>query len=116
MDNALNNLYTRNANIIVFGDFIFDHLTHNNRKFMLSSLLNSYNTVYFPITIEGDTISATDNFIDRGNTHTSQTNPLKNALSDHDAQLIKISYNMVKEGRLSKLKTRNRNPNHYNSS
>jgi hypothetical protein len=81
--------------LIICVDINVNYLAHNSRRKMLDALLSSFNlssTVYFPTRLENKSATAIDNvFIDTCNFPNYVVSPLYNGLSDHDAQLFKLS-------------------------
>jgi hypothetical protein len=92
---ALNHIYDNSINIILCGDFNINYLTANHNKQLLDSLLTSYNlysTVDFPTRICNDSNTAIDNIlINIFKDDSFSVYPLINGLSDHDAQVIRLS-------------------------
>jgi hypothetical protein len=80
---------------IICGDININYLVQNNRKNILDALLASYNlssTVYFPTRLQNKSAMVIDNiFIDTSKFANYVAFPRLNGLSDHDAQLIKLS-------------------------
>jgi hypothetical protein len=88
-------LYKPNVEFLICGDINTNYLMESNRKRQLSSLLTTYNlpsTVTFSTQIQNKTCTAIDNiFVDISRLESSTISPLKNALSDHDAQLLTMN-------------------------
>lgn len=97
LEKALEYLQKWKRECIICGDINVDYLTESNRKDQLNSLLASFNLIYtvnFPTRIQGDSATAIDNiFIGKEKIGISQTTPILNGLSDHDAQLLSININ-----------------------
>jgi hypothetical protein len=95
LETILNSLHTINTQYIICGDININYLIENNRKKVLDALLTSYNlssTVYFPARLQNNLATAVDNiFVDTSKFPNYVISPLFNGLSDHDAQLIKLS-------------------------
>jgi hypothetical protein len=99
LDIILNKLCNNKAEFIICGDVNINYLENNDRRQQLDALLNTYNligTVNFPTRIVKNSRTATDNiYINKRRNYT--INPLINALSDHDAQMIIIDNMMLTE-------------------
>jgi hypothetical protein len=81
--------------LIICGDTSVNYLVHNSRRKILDTLLSSFNlsnTVYFPARLQNKSATAIHNiFIDTSKFPNYVVSPLYNGLSDHGAQLIKLS-------------------------
>ena len=108
LDTILQSLYTPMSHFIICGDININYLKENEDKTHLANNLLSYNLISIInfLTREQNTSStAIDNiFIDVSQFESYTVTPNTNGLSDHDAQLLKISseYTLV---RIHKFKT-----------
>jgi hypothetical protein len=88
-------LYALNMQLFICGDTNVNYLVHNNRRKILDALLSSFNlssTVCFPTRLQNKSATAIDSiFIDTSIFPNYVVSPLYDGLSDHDAQLIKLS-------------------------
>jgi len=90
----LNSLYKGSTHLILCGDFNINHFDVSSRKHLLESLLASFNlfsTVTFPTRIATNSSTLIDNIYIDINSCNFTVYPLINGLSDHDAQVIKVS-------------------------
>jgi len=87
------------SDLILCGDFNINHLEENSRQYHLKSLFASFNLsdiVKFPIRISNNSITLRDNFyINTRRLHFS-IYPIINGLSDHNAQVLNLSF-IIKE-------------------
>lgn len=98
-------LTNKGKQIIVCGDFNVDFLKDSDRKNDLEVLLQSFNltsVVDFPTRVVQNSSTIIDNiFIDQDKFNLININPVKNGLSDHDAQLVTLynifPYNKIKQ-------------------
>jgi exonuclease III len=92
LDTFLCSIYTKRTEYIICGDLNVDYLHSNIRKQNLDRMLATYNLtsiLNFPTRIAKGSRTAIHNFfIDI--TSNYSINPLINALSDHDAQILEI--------------------------
>ena len=89
-----NSLYKGSTRLILCGDFNINHFDVSSRKHLLESLLASFNlfsTVTFPTRIATNSSTLIDNIYIYINSCNFTVYPLINGLSDHDAQVIKVS-------------------------
>lgn len=97
LDAVLSNLFTANTDFILCGDFNVDYIIDSAHKKQLNFLLNSFDLVHvvkFPTRIT--TATAIDNvFINKSKQNFSVV-PTVNGLSDHDAQVLSIRYELCK--------------------
>jgi len=93
LDNIHQFFYTHTLHII-FGDIKINYLLESEKQNQLGNLLLSYNLtniIHFP-RVQNTSATATDNiFIDIFQFESYTRTPILNGLSDHDAQLVKIS-------------------------
>jgi len=93
-DETIKSIYRANLNLILCGDINIDHLTKNDRKRQLDSVLQTYNLtaiVTLPTRCQGTSSTMIDNiFIDNSKIPNYTVSPFFNGLSDHDAQLLII--------------------------
>ena len=94
LDVILQSLNSHISNTIICGDINVNYLTDNNQKKKLDNMLLSHNLtgiVNFPTRITGSSASAIDNiFFNITRFEDYSVYPLKNDLSDHDGQIVKI--------------------------
>ena len=98
LEAILCSLYTLHMQFITRGDINVNYFIHNSTRKILDALLSSFNlssTVYLPTRPQNKSATAIYNiFIDTIDTFKFPTyvvSPLHNGLSDHDAQLNKLS-------------------------
>ena len=92
----MNKIHKVSTDLILCGDFNSNHLTDTLRKLLLESLLASYNllsTVKFPTRIFNNSSTLIDNIYTNTNRYAFLISPLINGLSDHDAQILNLTYN-----------------------
>ena len=89
-------LYTLNTQLIICGDINVNYLVHNNRRKILEALLSLFNlssTVYIATVLQNKSAKTIDNiFIDTSKFRNYVVSPLHTGLSDHDAQLITLTF------------------------
>jgi len=92
----LNKIYKVSTDLNLCGDFNINHLNDTSRKLLLEFLLASYNllnTVKFPTIIFNNSSSLIDNIYMNTNRYTFLISALINGLSDHDTQILNLTYN-----------------------
>jgi hypothetical protein len=90
----LNNVYKISNSIILCGDFNINYLNDDNRKYLLDSLLasfNLYSTINFPTRVFNNSCTLIDNIYINTNLHKFSVHPVINDLSDHGAQVITLN-------------------------
>jgi hypothetical protein len=96
LDDIIKILYKVDLKLIIYGDINADYLTYNDKKRQLDAVLLTYNLsaiVHFPTRTQGHSSTAIDNiFIDTYKFINYTASPLHNGLSNHDAQLLIITY------------------------
>jgi hypothetical protein len=95
LESILNKLYKVSIDLIICGDFNINHLSDTPRKLLLESLLASYNlfnTVKFPTRILNNSSTLIDNIYINMNRYDFLVSPLINGLSDHDAQILNLTF------------------------
>jgi hypothetical protein len=76
---------------IICGDININDLVESERKSALDALLTTYNLttiVNFPITVQGNSVTAINNIFINTRRDDYSIRPIINRLSDHDAQSI----------------------------
>lgn len=98
LDEILSSLFSVRVNFILCGDFNVDYLVESTQKKLLNSLLTSFDMMHvvnFPTRITHSTSTAIDNiFINNSKRQSFTIVPIANGLSDHDAQVLNINYNL----------------------
>jgi hypothetical protein len=94
LESILDYLYKPAAEFVICGDINIKYLTESYHKQCPNSLLAPFNLmsiVNFPIRIQNYSSITTDNvFIDSSSIEHISIEPVRNELSDHDAQLLVI--------------------------
>ena len=92
--NIINKIYKSGVHLIICGDINTTYLTESKEKHELNNILHSYNlisVINFPTRIKNNSSTAIDNiFIDITQFGMYSTYPMKNGLSDHDAQVLEL--------------------------
>jgi len=95
LDDIIKTLYKADLKLIIYGDLNIDYLTDNHKKRQLDAVFLTYNLsaiVYFPTRYQGYSSTAIYNiFKDTYKFINHIAFPLRNGLSDHDAQLLIIN-------------------------
>lgn len=96
LESVLFKLSKGTRKIILCGDFNINFLLNNNDKMNLLDMLNTFNlrqTVTFPTRITTNTATLIDNiFVNGSMFELTKTCALINGLSDHDGQIIYLSF------------------------
>jgi len=94
LDGILSSLNSHISHTIICGDINVNNLTNNNLRKHLNNMLLSHNLsgiINFPTRITNVSASAIDNiFLDITRFEDYRVHPIKNDLSDHDGQMVKI--------------------------
>jgi exonuclease III len=95
LDRILSSIYYPGLEIVICGDINVNYLNVSSRKKQLNTLLLTYNLssiVNFPTRSQNNSVSLIDNiFIDNSHSGKYRVYPMRNGLSDHDAQLLIFS-------------------------
>jgi len=98
-DEILQSLNSHISQTIICGDINVNYLTDNIQKKKLDNMLLSHNLtgiINFPTRITGTSASAIDNiFLNITRFEDYSVYPLKNDLSDHDGQIVKIKTELL---------------------
>jgi len=96
LDTILQSLYTPKLHFIICGDININYLNENENKNQLDNLTLSCNLISiinFPTRVQNTSATVLDNiFIDESQLDNYSVTPVINGMSDHDAQLLIITY------------------------
>ena len=95
LESILNKIYKSSSELILCGDFNINYLNNSSRKYLLNSLLASFNlfsSIKFPTRISNNSTALIDNIFINIYRHEFVVHPLINGLSDQILTLTKFSY------------------------